>query len=744
MTTSLRSGRGPDADAARPRARVDLRTRVFATLIDHGELVAIGVVAFVVYAWSLDSNGIGNAYYAGAVRSMTESFKNFYYASFDPGGWVTVDKPPLPYWPEAALAKVFGIHSWTLFGPNVVFGSLSAVLTAATVRRVWGRRAGVAAGALLVVTPTTFAMSRSNMPDQTMVFFVCLAAYAVTRAIPAERARKWMVLAGVALGAAFLSKMLAGLMVAPALWLAYLVCGRGRLQTRALAAGAGALALAAVCGAWVLSVDAVPVGDRPWIGGSKDGTALDLTLGYNGFGRIFGQGGPGGGRPGQIPADVLAEFEAQVPGGAPANGTDAPSGFDPRGRGGPGGFGGSAFGTGGGVSGIWHLVDRGIGEQFLWLGIPAAAGLVGGLYVAVRRRRRDERLGSVILFGGWTLTTMAVLGSAEGISHPYYVSAVAPGLAGLCGIGLALLRPGKRTAAVAAGVLVVSAAAQAKLWERTSRLDLVPWVVAVGTLAVCAVLLRAAWRRPGRHLPLPASLAVVALVGLAPTVWVGASYGNAANGTFPEARPDGGGGFGGPGGFGGRGGPGGLEGGGYTTEQLAWLKLQSGPKATWILAVPSAGMVGAVQAEGWSILAYGGFTGSDPAMTPAKLADLVEAGKLRFVGVGGFPGGFGGRGQGGTGDLPAGLPAGGPGDLPAGPPTGGFPGGFPAGESGPGGGRGFGGFGGANSAVQSAVEAACKQESLPGGTSATVYDCAGRADQLRAAADKSSVSPPAG
>jgi hypothetical protein len=46
-----------------------------------------------------------------------------------------------------------------------------------------------------------------------------------------------------------------------------------------------------VSAAWPLAVSLWP-GSAPYIGGSTDGSAWDLILGYNGLGRLFG--GEGG------------------------------------------------------------------------------------------------------------------------------------------------------------------------------------------------------------------------------------------------------------------------------------------------------------------------------------------------------------------------------------------------------------------------------------------------------------------
>ena len=107
-------------------------------------------------------------------------------------------------------------------------------------------------------------------------------------------------LAGVFVGFGFLAKMLQALLVVPVFALAYLLAGPPKLGRRA-AAGPGGLALVAAAGWWVAIVELVPASMRPYIGGSQNNSMLELTLGYNGLGRLNGNetgsvgGGPGGG-----------------------------------------------------------------------------------------------------------------------------------------------------------------------------------------------------------------------------------------------------------------------------------------------------------------------------------------------------------------------------------------------------------------------------------------------------------------
>lgn len=114
---------------------------------------------------------------------------------------------------------------------------------------------------------------------------------------------RWLLLAAALIGGGFLTKMLQAWVIVPAFAAAYLAVGRRRLgSSRAVAGRLGVLAaagavLVATSMSWVVATAVWP-GDKPYIGGSTDGGAWDLVIGYNGLGRIFGEnggGGPGGG-----------------------------------------------------------------------------------------------------------------------------------------------------------------------------------------------------------------------------------------------------------------------------------------------------------------------------------------------------------------------------------------------------------------------------------------------------------------
>ena len=104
----------------------------------------------------------------------------------------------------------------------------------------------------MALTPVAALMFRFDDPDALLTLMITLAAYAMTRAVESGRTR-WVVLAGVFVGAGFLSKFMAAFMVLPALALAYLWAGPPGLGKRVwqLLAGGGALL---VTGGWWVAV----------------------------------------------------------------------------------------------------------------------------------------------------------------------------------------------------------------------------------------------------------------------------------------------------------------------------------------------------------------------------------------------------------------------------------------------------------------------------------------------------------
>lgn len=623
--------------AAEPRAGTDrdpARRGRLQTLVRGREgdpawirptLVAVLGAAAVLLLWNLSGNGMSNTYYAAAVKSASVSWKAWFFGSLDPGSFITVDKPPLSIWVMGLSTRILGFGSFSMLLPQALCGIASVGLLYVTVRRALDERlganaaaaAGLLAAALLAITPISVAIGRVNNPDAVLILLLVASAYAVMRALEHGRTR-WLVWAAVLVGLAFTAKMLQGWMIVPALGAVYLLAGPPRLLTRLRQLVVAGVAMVAVSAAWPAAVSLWP-GAKPYIGGSEDGSAWDLILGYNGLGRIFG------------------------------------------GEGGMGGGNGASFG---GVPGLGRMFNEQVGAQIAWLLPLSALALVAALWLTRRAPRTDRVRAVAVLLGIWMLVHVLVFSTAKGTFHPYYTSAMAPAIAGLCGVGLVLLLRAARTSLVAHVALAVGVVGTA--WLSVELLgraaDFQGWLrVAVPVLAGLAVLASIGLRRPGtamRRLAVPAAVAGVLAVAIGPASYAVASADRTLNGNNVLAGPASAsqGGMGGPGGGRPGGGPGGQGGpGGGMGAPPSGGSAPGAPPATAGAtgSAPSGTAGGAASAAGSTNGAAGdaGTTGSDAGSTSgtgaADAARSAAGSSSRGgrMGMGGGPGGGGSIGS---------------------------------------------------------------------------------------------------
>ncbi|SHI22348.1 ArnT family glycosyltransferase [Streptomyces sp. 3214.6] len=646
-------------------------------------LIAIMLLAGVLYSWNLSGSSL-NSFYSAAVYSGTKSWEAWFFGSLDAGNFITVDKPPFALMIMGLSCRIFGFGTWQMMAPEVAAALGTIWILHASVKRVFGHAAAAVAALVLTLTPITVAINRDNNPDTVLVLLMVAGAALALRATRDERLLP-LIGSAVCFGLAFNTKMLQGYIALPAVFAVYVYASRLGWRKKAVNLLLAAVALAVSSFWWATAVSLVPADDRPYIGGSTDGSAWDLIMGYNGLGRVLGGEGNGGG--------------------------------------GGGGGGGTFAGT----AGIGRMFNDILGGQISWLIPFAGIALVAGLVLCGRAPRTDVTRAALVLWGGWLVLHYLTFAMAEGTMHPYYTTALAPGIAALAGGGGVMLwrafRGGDaRWSWVLPAGLAVTGVWAIVLLRRATGWNTWLWP-AVGVVMVLAIVglfvLRSASSGTRVRL-LGVSVAAAIVAALAgPTAYAASpAFGSSAGmmgGTNPTAGPSTGGGMGGPGGGGGRGGfgggnggsggqlPGGTQqggtpqggtqqggtqqggqangefpggggngqmtpgggngefpggtgaggapggagmggagmGGGADSGLVSYLeKHQDGAK--WLIAVSNSQSAGQlILSTGKPVISMFGFTGSDNAMTLAKLKELVKKGELHYIqlGSGGGPGG---------------------------------------------------------------------------------------------------------
>jgi 4-amino-4-deoxy-L-arabinose transferase-like glycosyltransferase len=630
----------------------------------HLALAAVLALSALFNVHRLSQNGYGNIFYSAGVKSMLRSWHDFFFVSFDPGGLIMVDKPPLGLWAQALSARLFGFTPLAVLLPEAIIGVLAVALLYFALAQRLGGWAGVAGALALAVFPSFVAISRTNNVDALLILLMLLACVAALRAC--ERGG-WSALlcSGALVGLAFNTKTLAAYLIVPGIALAFLVCAPGSLRRRLsqlLAAGAVMLAASA---AWMIAVELTPASQRPFVGSSTDNTELGLTFSYNGFGRVGGQTGG----PGQIPVGAGGVAKRVVPGkgGAakpsPVHTVKAPTAppvFLANGR----ERNPIAFGEG---VGPLRLFERGLGNQGAWLLPFALVGLLAfALLVPMPRRRRqdppgevngegkrraieprgdrqppgegwrggfdrrDPRLAVLIVLGGWLLVEGGVLSLSKGIVHPYYVSALGPGVAAMFGAGayafaqFARRRDWRLLLLAAAAAATVPA--QLVLLHRDRYMS---WFTAPLILATLVTLLLVGLLSllPAARRLAPAAVALVlGVLLIAPGVYAASNWLAPVQSTFPAAGPRA---ASGPGGY------------GVNDEHVevdrALLAFVERHRAgtRWSVLADASNTASPMILLGGLAGSLGGFSGTDPALDGPGLSAYVRDGQARYVILGG-------------------------------------------------------------------------------------------------------------
>lgn len=626
-----------------------------------------------------------NSYYAAAVKSMTTSFKNFFFVSFDPAGFVTIDKPPVGFWLQAISAKIFGFSTVSILLPSAIAGVLSVIIMYIIVKRAFGTAAGLLSALFLSITPVFVAVSRNNTIDNILIFFLLLSCWALS--IAAEKGKfKYLIFSMVLLGIGFNVKMLQAYLIGPALYITYLLSTSVSFKRRIINLAAGTVVLLAVSLSWALIVDAVPSSSRPYVDSSTNNTVMELIVGHNGSERFSlsksdnGGGNMRGGgtqsgmsrndsssygkdgssasnnstRNEQGPSDDGGQQGTTSSGGfgnGGQQGTPPNGGFGNRsfsgGRasGGPSGGGSGLQGSFGGqtVQGFTRLFSKNmLSDQIVWF-LPLA--IIGFIAAAIREKMRfkldNKRKHSLMLWAVWFFPLFLYFSFNVGTWHDYYLTMIAPPVSALAAIGLVsmwkMLKEGGWKSWILPAALIINGAVQlleASYFTSYSPIVLVIIIIiAVLSIGSSIVIIILNLSSKDKSWGLKKIFTGIAIVGLlaAPFTGSAALLSGSGNGSSPY------------GGLELLSGGGGMEvgmgnnGAGSNTKLIEFLQKNKTSKQKYLLVVSNSNSASdIIISTGESVMSLGGFLGNNKAITLDEFKKMVVNGEIRYVMVGGM------------------------------------------------------------------------------------------------------------
>jgi len=611
-------------------------------------LILIAFLSAFFNIFNIWKDQYANAYYTAAVTSMLQSWHNFFYASFDPGGYITVDKPPIAFWAQTAFAYIFGVHGWSVILPQALAGVGSVLLMYFMVKPTFGKTAARFASLIMACTPIAVAVSRTNNIDSLLVFTLLLSTWMLFRGIRNQKL-SWVLGAFAVIGVGFNIKMLQAYMAVPAFYLFYLLAFKGEWKRKLAVLAAATVIMAGVSVSWAIVVDTIPQENRPYIGGSKTNSVLELAFGYNGIQRLKGmkRGGMGPGStpdqrkvrqdgnntpsPTQMPPDGN-NIPNRPP--MPPDGNNTPGGFGlddkyrpgamPGGGGPPGQRGGGMFGTG--QVGPLRLFQSELSGQASWLLLFvtfAGVGLLAGLR---RRRPLTDKQKETLFWLAWLLPIMAFFSVAD-FFHHYYLIMLAPPIAALAGAGWVELwhqyrdRKGWKRWLLPVGLLVATAFELYVLQPYQNQIGM-GWSIGIGAagIGLSLVLFLAAKKERLANI---AAIAGMLVLLVAPLYWAATPLLYGVNYTLPQAGPS-------QQGFGQRQGMRSGQNSGINMKLLEYAT-KNNTGETYLFAVTDSNTAAPYIIEtGKAVMAMGGFSGSDPVLTVEKLKQMVANKKVKL------------------------------------------------------------------------------------------------------------------
>ncbi|NFI09003.1 glycosyltransferase family 39 protein [Clostridium botulinum] len=671
-------------------------------------LSLILILSLILNLANLNIEGYANQYYAAGVKSMTLSLKNFFFISFDPASFVSIDKPPLGFWIQAIFAKIFGFSGWSIILPQAIAGVVSVGLIYVIVKRSFGTAAGLISAICLAVTPVFVAVSRNNTCDNLLVLTLLLACLVLSKA--AEKGKlKYLLISLAIIGIGFNIKMLQAYMIIPAIYITYLLSNAVSFKKRIVHLMAGTIILILVSLSWAFIVDLIPEGNRPYVGSSTNNSVMELIIGHNGLERLGigskstqGGGAPGGmdGKnqqktdgtssatknknseqtskengqtEGETPSIDNDQMQGQPPSmdngemqGAPPNTQDGgkgnanPPNDDGKGPGGmPPGDNGMQKPNGGGMGGTFGgqevasvarlFSNNSLSDQIIWLFPLAVFGFIAAAIKEKLNKTSDnKRKLSLVLWSMWLLPEFIYFSFTKGLFHPYYLTMLAPPISALVGIGVVSMWKLYNENGWKSWILPVALIADgltqililSYYYSISSTAKILSTIVAVSCIVSSIILAIVNLTKNKRDMlkfksiKFKKSLATIALMGLliTPLVCSATTILYPMSGTFPSAglslmtnkQKDG------------------LNMGdpnSGNTKLIEFLKNHKTNEKYLLVTSSTNGYASDIIINtGESVMALGGFFGTDKVIDLDEFKKLVNNGEIRYVMVGGMGG----------------------------------------------------------------------------------------------------------
>jgi len=571
-------------------------------------IIFILLLSLFLNLTQLGQVGFANLYYAAGVKSMMMNLHNFFFVSFDPTGFITIDKPPLGFWLQTISAESFGFQGWSLILPQALAGVTSVYLVYVLVKAHHSVGAGLIAGLVLALTPIFVAASRNNTIDVLLVMTMLLASVAFLP-IKQELGLKKLLFAFFLIGIGFNIKSLESFLVLPAFYITYLFAQQGNFKKKCMHLLLATLVLLITSLPWFIAVDTISPENRPYVGSSQTNSEFELATGYNGLGHFLGHRT---GRPGNAP---------------PAR--NVVNSGNPRQLGGLSGETGTA--------GLFRLFNRQIGGQISWLLPLALIGIFAALYQARKGELPAKHRTAVLFWSCWLIPEMIFFSVAQGF-HRYYLVMMAPAIAALVAISYSSLchwfSSKNKSWYILLLALLITIGSQA--WIIAQYTEWHNWMLAMvigsGLLAIFILnlLARSSNENLKRYTDSIIGACMICLL-IAPFAWslTPVLYG-ARNGSSPFAGPD----------LnpqsvqntpGGR-----ANGWGRTmepnTSKLDEFLMTHKGNEKYLVAVSNARMAAPIILDtGESVMTYGGFAGAEKILTAEELKQMVASGQIRYI-----------------------------------------------------------------------------------------------------------------